>query len=231
MLKRRLKIYCGICGMILISVFAVVIIVLCSNQANAAEKQTDVLMKEIEFRVVESLKTEDKYTVNGLPIGLSSNPYDYVVENEEFDKLVKLGEESLDTLYEIQQDKEKYDSFERYIIAIAIEDIAKVDLKKSEKYYWFDADSFSIRWDKFQTNAKDEIIAILSNEKLSSEEKKAEICFYGTIAINAMEKMDLKKFTQKDIEIIEESKQAIKNLSKDEIVDFAIAADPVTFLS
>jgi hypothetical protein len=34
----------------------------------------------------------------------------------------------------MQKDKEKYDSFQRYLLAIAIEEITKTDLKSFDKY-------------------------------------------------------------------------------------------------
>lgn len=117
--------------------------------ASAAEKQTDVLINEIQYRINECLKTESAYLSNGMLLAMSSNPYDYIQNNDKYDKLIALGEESLDDLYELQQDNDKYNSFQRYIIAIAIEDITKTDLKQSEEYFLMDADSFSEKWDNF----------------------------------------------------------------------------------
>lgn len=192
-----------------------------SNTANAAEKQTDALIHEIQYRIDESLKTDDKYLVNGMPLAMSSNPYDYIKDNEEYDKLIELGTESIDELYKLQQDTEKYDSFQRYIIAIAIEDITKTDLKQSSDYFWEDADSFSEKWDNFESDAEKNVLQILEDESLTSNEKIENICFYGTLAEDALNQIDEQQKTAQEIDIIDSAKREISSASRDELVEFA----------
>lgn len=190
-------------------VLVIAVIITCfvssTNTASAAEKQTDALINEIQYRIEESLKTEGAYLSNGMPLAMSSNPYDYVKDNAEYDKLIALGEESLDDLYKLQQDQEKYDSFQRYIIAIAIEEITKTDLKQSEEYFWMDADGFSEKWNDFSIEAEENIKDILNNNSLSENEKIENICFYGTLANN----INTTQFPDNQIKIIDSAKSEI----------------------
>lgn len=202
-------------------VLVIAVIITCfvssTNTASAAEKQTDALINEIQYRIEESLKTEGAYLSNGMPLAMSSNPYDYVKDNAEYDKLIALGEESLDDLYKLQQDQEKYDSFQRYIIAIAIEEITKTDLKQSEEYFWMDADGFSEKWNDFSIEAEENIKDILNNNSLSENEKIENICFYGTLANN----INTTQFPDNQIKIIDSAKSEISNSTRNELIEFS----------
>lgn len=202
-------------------ILSIVLIITCFtfsiNTVSAAEKQTNALINEIQYRIEESLKTEGAYLSNGMPLAMSSNPYDYIKDNAEYDKLIALGEESLDDLYELQQDKDKYDSFQRYIIAIAIEEITKTDLKQSEEYFWMDADGFSEKWNDFSIEAEENIKDILNNNSLSENEKIENICFYGTLANN----INTTQFPDNQIKIIDSAKSEISNSTRNELIEFS----------
>lgn len=202
-------------------VLVIAVIITCfvssTNTASAAEKQTDALINEIQYRIEESLKTEGAYLSNGMPLAMSSNPYDYIKDNAEYDKLIALGEESLDDLYKLQQDQEKYDNFQRYIIAIAIEEITKTDLKQSEEYFWMDADGFSEKWNDFSIEAEENIKDILNNNSLSENEKIENICFYGTLASN----INTTQFPDDQIKIINSAKSEISNSTRNELIEFS----------
>lgn len=163
------------------------------------------------------MKTEGAYLSNGMPLAMSSNPYDYIKDNAEYDKLIALGEESLDDLYKLQQDQEKYDNFQRYIIAIAIEEITKTDLKQSEEYFWMDADGFSEKWNDFSIEAEENIKDILNNNSLSENEKIENICFYGTLASN----INTTQFPDDQIKIINSAKSEISNSTRNELIEFS----------
>lgn len=202
-------------------ILSIVLIITCFtfsiNTVSAAEKQTNALINEIQYRIEESLKTEGAYLSNGMPLAMSSNPYDYIKDNAEYDKLIALGEESLDDLYKLQQDQEKYDNFQRYIIAIAIEEITKTDLKQSEEYFWMDADGFSEKWNDFSIEAEENIKDILNNNSLSENEKIENICFYGTLASN----INTAQFPDDQIKIINSAKSEISNSTRNELIEFS----------
>lgn len=189
--------------------------------ANAAEQKTDELMTEIQYRIDESLKFEGKYTVNGRPLALSSNPYDYIKNNNEYNELVKLGNNAVEELYILQTDSEKYDSLERYIIAIAIEEITKTNLKESETYFWEDANTFSKSWNKFSNEAEKNILNILNDNTLAREEKAEKICFYGTLATDVIENLTSSNLSKIDKDAADLALSKIDNLSRSELVEFS----------
>ena len=59
-------------------ILSIVLIITCFtfsiNTVSAAEKQTNALINEIQYRIEESLKTEGAYLSNGMPLAMSSNP-------------------------------------------------------------------------------------------------------------------------------------------------------------
>lgn len=210
-------------SLVVITLTIIIAFTCSANTASAAERQTDVLINEIQYRIEESLKTDDKYLVNGMPLAMSSNPYDYIKDNDEYDKLIALGTESIDELYKLQQDTEKYDSFQRYIIAIAIEDITKTDLKQSSDYFWEDADSFSENWDEFASDAEENVLQILDDDSLTQNEKIENICFYGSLAEDALTQIDTRQMSAQEISVIDSAKEEISSASRDELVEFAQA--------
>lgn len=207
----------------IILTIAVVIICFISSQstASAAEKQTDILVAEIQYRIEESLKTEEVFLENGMPLGMSSNPYDYIKNNAEYDKLIELGDDVLDDLYMLQQNQNKYDSFQRYIIAIAIEEITKTDLKQSDEYFWQDANSFSQNWNKFSNDAEQRVMDILTDDSLSDDKKTENICFYGTLAKHVLENLDNSYFSEEKNNTIQSIENKIENSTRNELVEFS----------
>jgi len=121
-----------VAGVLFIFVVAFTLVIFANNAR--AKYQFEITIKDIEDRIDASLQFDGPHLVNGMPLGLSSNPYDYVKDNAEFQKLVSYGDAILDDLVAMQKDKEKYDSFQRYLLAIAIEEITKTDLKSFDKY-------------------------------------------------------------------------------------------------
>lgn len=181
---KKGKVTLLICTLMII----IVTIILFTNTVNAnAYKQIELTISEMDKHIAASLNTEGKYYVNGLPLALSSNPYDYIINNTEYDKLVAMGEEAIKALEEALQNSDKYTSLDRYILAVAIEDIAKIDLKKTEKYMWQDADSFYSSWSKLKEDVLTEVPLVIGNESLSEVEKKKEILKYGVLAIDPLE--------------------------------------------
>jgi len=77
-------------------------------------------------------------------LGISSNPYSYIKNNKEYERIVKLGIPALPVIEQRISEGEKY-GLDKYILAIAAEEIAKVNLKNGE-YRWSDAEEFIRAW-------------------------------------------------------------------------------------
>lgn len=167
----------------------------------SAESQFDRTRADIENRIDNSLQFEGQYMVNGMPLGLSSNPYDYVKDNENFDALTAYGENTIDDLIDMMNNTDKYGSFDRYLMAIAIETITKTDMKKFDEYSWDEADKFIEQWSKFTTDANAKVKDVINNKNLSEEEKWKEVAKYGTLSIPALQETD-SKLSKKMIDMI-----------------------------
>ncbi len=102
----------------------------------------------------------------------SSNPYDYIKNNDYYKQLVKMGPDAL-PLLEDSIVQSKSNGLNEYILAIAIEDIAKVNLKTYEgkKFGWETARGFVTEWDKHLKNIPETVKSIQS----SSASKKDKI--------------------------------------------------------
>lgn len=114
---------------------------------------------------------------------MSSNPYDYIKGNQHYQAIVSLGEGALLPI----EDKivnSKNDGLEEYILAIAAEEIAKIDLKndKSSDVVWETGKGWANEWAKHlkAVPAKVHKIAISS---LSKKEKLEKLVTFGTPAI------------------------------------------------
>jgi hypothetical protein len=158
------------------------------NVATAVDRQIKVTMQEVSAQIDKSMNLDGQYYVNGLPLGLSSNPYDYVAANSEFNKLVAMGEDAILPIEKALADENAYSGLERYILAIALEDIAKVNLKNYATYQWQDSDSFLTSWLQMKADVADEVPRIMSNTQLSRQEKWAEITKFGTFAVEPLQK-------------------------------------------
>ncbi len=87
---------------------------------------------DIDGRLASIMKDLDKSASASMA---SSNPYDYVVDNANFEAIVALG---LDALPILEQGLHATDAddLREYIMCIAIEEIARCDLKQFEEFAW-----------------------------------------------------------------------------------------------
>lgn len=183
---------------------SIIVIIACffTNTSEArAISQVDTTLAEVERQANASLDFDGQYYINGLPLALSSNPYDYVKSNPEFDKLIAMGADAVAPLEECLANGEKYSSFDRYIIAIAIEEITKVDFKQCEEYTWEDAESFMISWEKAKSDVVKIVPEVLSDNTLTNEEKWAEIAKYGTLSIAPLQEVQQKLSSKSNTEL------------------------------
>ena len=113
---------------------------------------------------------------------LSSNPYDYISGDEEFNGIVNLGNDALPVLQnKISQSPNN--GLQEYIAAIAIERIAKVDLKKNESTAWETAKGFTDKWKKYLKNIPSSVDSIVMDNQKNTDEKVKELVELGTPAI------------------------------------------------
>ncbi len=181
--------------------------------------QTDRLIDEVHYRTEASKKTPGAYTVNGQPLYMSANPYDYTLDNEEYDKLVAMGPGALDALCVLQKNAAAYGSLDRYILAIAIEEITKIDLKYSTQFFWEDADTFADAWARFSAQAEADVQSVLQDASLTVSEKTRQICFYGILAEN----VTAAQLPEDAAEVLGAAQEKIASSSRTQLVAFVQA--------
>lgn len=113
--------------------------------------------------------------------GLSSNPYDYTRNNAKFEQLVALGPEALPVL-EAELAGSADEGLREYMLCIAIEDIAKCDLKQFPESKWDRASGFSKKWTAYLDGMPERTLAILE-DNLSPAEKARAIKQLGAPAV------------------------------------------------
>jgi hypothetical protein len=101
-------------------------------------------------------------------VSISSNPYDYTIKNKAFDGIVNLGSSALPVLKNKIQNSTQ-NGLEEYLFAIAMEKIAKVDLK-GDKFGWADSKEFCKVWDE-HLKAIPQKVTSISN---SDDDNKAD---------------------------------------------------------
>ncbi len=113
----------------------------------------------------------------------SSNPYDYI-NNDGFRKIVAMGPKALETIKNrIKSTKEN--GLIDYILAIAAEKIAAVDLK-AVSGKWETGSGWVFSWDRFLTRLPEKVDAILYSSE-SPDEKSRQIEALGFAALPILE--------------------------------------------
>lgn len=140
----------------------------------AVPLKINYLVKEMVQDLVLNLMN-DKYLSN------SSNPYDYIINNKNYEAIVSLGPDAIPYLEHLIKSSENSGLIE-YILAIAIEEIGKVDLKKGSEYRWTTAKKFPLEWEKHLEKIPSEVKKIAySND--TPEIKNKELIKLGTPSI------------------------------------------------
>lgn len=160
--------------------FAVIVMVMGSlfalntmHRANAVELLVDKNIDQIMANI-------DKLILENPNLASNSNPYAYITDNKEFDNIVNLGVKALPVIKN-NIDKSSENGLREYILGIAGEKIAKVDLK-GDNFGWSNAKEWSKVWDIHLKNVKSETNKIV-NSNMSDSEKVSNIVKLGIPAL------------------------------------------------
>jgi len=139
---------------------------------------------------IEKLNKSIQDKINNNPeLGLSSNPYDYIVDNDYYDYIISQGISSLPELESILKDSDT-NGYNEYIIAIAMEEISMTNIRGvlgDPNVGWGSGKEFEKEWSDIRVNASDRIDTILRESNLSTKEKLTMIEYYGVLAVPAIE--------------------------------------------
>lgn len=121
----------------------------------------------------------------------SSNPYDYIKGNADFDSIVALGNDALPALHTRLSTNET-NGLQAYFLAIAIERIAKVDLKKKESTHWGTPQDFDEKWKNYLKSIPASVDTIASDKQLMPYLQVNQLIELGTPALPfILEKVEL----------------------------------------
>ncbi|WP_438434390.1 hypothetical protein [Gorillibacterium sp. sgz500922] len=129
--------------------------------------------KEVNKNVNAMMERIDQLKVTNPALASSSNPYDYVKDNEEFNAIVNIGPAALPVLEKLV-DESKESGLREYILAIAGERIAKVDLK-GDHFGWVNAKQWSSRWKTHLSDLPENFNKLVAEKKGSDEIAKLGI--------------------------------------------------------
>ncbi len=110
-------------------------------------------------------------------LSLSSNPYDYITENEYYDAIIELGVAALCELENSLVSSDE-NGLVQYIISIAIEDISHTNVNEilgNENFGWEDAHEFTTEWLEIKDTVTENVETIIQSELLNDEEKIEKI--------------------------------------------------------
>ncbi len=138
-------------------------LLLCPFATIKTKAQIESLFDEVSMRIEASLNYDGSFYVNNMPLGFSSNPYDYIKNNPEYNELVALGTDAIPI---IEQYISETTSFYGYILSIAIEDIAKINLKNFDEYKWSTSSTFLESWSNIKNDVDDAVYNIYYNKNI-----------------------------------------------------------------
>lgn len=141
--------------------------ILSINSHNAA------FAKELDKNINEMMAQVNKGSSNDLKTQLSSNPYDYARNNAYFNEIVQMGYPAI-PLLEDYIEKSPENGLREYLLSIAVEKIARVDLKANTDKGWYTAKLFVKTWDNHLANVPAKVNEIM-NSKKSDSEKASDI--------------------------------------------------------
>lgn len=139
-------------------------------------------------------------------VALSSNPYDYIRTNQDYQAIVALGFEALPAL-EAELDGTAANGLREYIICIAIEDITNCDLKQFPDSAWDRASVFRSNWDAYLHGMPERVSAIMSSGRTPAE-KATELQKLGAPAIPFMLDADDKQDGALQVELARSARAA-----------------------
>jgi len=168
---------------ILITVSILAIILIIPHMTVSAAEKVQINLQNMRDAIDEDVMKNSE-------LALSSNPYDYIEDNEYYDNIIKLGVRALPELERTLSESDS-NGLNEYILAIAIETISHVDIRKikDDEFAWETAKGFEKEWIDIRENANTSINEIVQSDKLSSAEKVDKLSAYGVLAVSELKKV------------------------------------------
>lgn len=155
-------------ALIVMACFLIITLSVVNSTAYAMDSNLNTLMEEIDEKIVDKKD-----------LAYSSNPYDYIKDNENYEKIVDLKIEALPLLMAKLEESDEA-GLKEYIISIAIQEISGVEIAEGR---WSNGREFLEEYKAFLRNVKDGVNVILTSENTTEQEKLSALSKYGIYAV------------------------------------------------
>ncbi|OBZ16320.1 hypothetical protein A8L34_26950 [Bacillus sp. FJAT-27264] len=142
----------------------------CSKGQVDVNEQVHSSVNKIQQSIINQASSE---------ISTSSDPYDYVKNNKDYEAIIALGVAALPELKQLL-DKSEQDGLMEYIYAIALEQISKVDMRKETN--WSTGKEFLKTYTTYLKEIPNKV-KFIANEPISDTEKVNQLKELGTPSI------------------------------------------------
>ncbi|MEY9094691.1 hypothetical protein [Paenibacillus sp. RC84] len=158
-------------------------VLISSNSSAALSSNIYISLTDMQLEVKRLTEIDPQ-------LSLSSNPYSYLKNNKEYERIVKLGIPALPVIEQRISEGENY-GLDKYLLAIAAEEIAKVNLKNGD-YRWSDAEEFIRAWKLHLKSVPKKVDEIVSANE-TFEWKNDKLAELGAPAIPYIKEKGIKE--------------------------------------
>ncbi|MFC9776982.1 hypothetical protein [Paenibacillus chitinolyticus] len=158
-------------------------VLISSNSSAALSSNIYISLTDMQLEIKRLTETDPQ-------LSLSSNPYSYIKNNKEYERIIKLGIPALPVIEQRISEGPNY-GLDKYILAIAAEEIARVNLKKGD-YRWSDAEEFIRSWKLYLKSVPKKVDEIVSANE-TFEWKNDKLAELGTPAIPYIKEKGIKE--------------------------------------
>lgn len=166
--------------LMILSICFVIGFTVVSLSGGGSNKVEAAISSDIDNNMIMLMESINKTIMTNPKVAISSNPYKYIENDIHFDNIVLLGNKALPVLVQKIKHSDQ-NGLAEYILAIATEKIAKVNLKK-DNWEWRDAKGFVDSWDTHLAKIPHAVNEISGSTKAAAE-KINELTDLGTPAI------------------------------------------------
>ena len=156
-------------------------------------------------------------------LSYSSNPYDYIDNNEYYENIINMKTDALPLLLE-ELDNSTESGLMEYIMSIAIEEISGVDIESLEGE-WSSGQEFLDKYQVFLRGVEDNVNVIMTSQNLNEDEKVEALSKMGIYALPY-----IVENKQRDKVVVSEAKEEIQKEYKNNTVGTKISESEVEII-
>jgi hypothetical protein len=165
-----------------ILVVAIICITIVSVSSTSAYAQTS---NYIENKMASLMTEIDELIKSNDQMAMSSNPYDYIKNSQDYEDIVGTGVKAVKPLYDMLYKSPDAGLYE-YILALAIEDITAQEYVYNVDYGWKNSLEFRMCYEMKVNNSTTQFERIMNTGELTEDEKIQSITELGVFAVDCL---------------------------------------------